>query len=85
MPLIPATQLRAGMIIQHENELWRVMTVMHVTPGNWRGMVQTKLRNLRTGTQTEYRFRSEDSVDRVTPRAARDGVPLRRATATTTS
>ena len=38
MPLIPATQLRAGMTVQHENALWRVMTVTHVTPGNWRGM-----------------------------------------------
>jgi elongation factor P len=64
--LIPATQLRVGMIIQHQNDLWRVMNVVHVTPGNWRGMVQTKLRNLRSGTQTEYRFRSEDRAERVT-------------------
>src|SRR5262245_19143057 len=64
--LIPATHLRVGMIIQHQNDLWRVMNVVHVTPGNWRGMVQTKLRNLRSGTQTEYRFRSEDKPERVT-------------------
>ena len=64
--LIPATQLRVGMIVQHQNDLWRVMNVVHVTPGNWRGMVQTKLRNLRSGTQTEYRFRSEDKAERVT-------------------
>src|SRR5215813_13116267 len=66
MPLIPATQLRAGYIIQYEKDLWRVMQVVHVTPGNWRGMVQTKLRNLKVGTQTEHRFRSEDNVERVT-------------------
>src|SRR5258705_2249380 len=64
--LIPATHLRVGMIIQHQNDLWRVMQVVHVTPGNWRGMVQTKLRNLRSGTQTEWRFRSEDKPERVT-------------------
>jgi len=64
--LIPATQLRVGMIVKYQNDLYRVMTVVHVTPGNWRGMVQTKLRNLRSGTQTENRFRSEDKVDRVT-------------------
>ncbi len=64
--LIPATQLRAGMIVKHQNDLFRVMNVVHVTPGNWRGMVQTKLRNLRSGTQMENRFRSEDKVDRVT-------------------
>ena len=53
------------MIIQHQNELWRVMTVTHITPGNKRGMMQTKLRSLRVGTQTEHRFRSDDAVDRV--------------------
>jgi elongation factor P len=64
--LIPATQLRPGMIVKHQNDLFRVMNVVHVTPGNWRGMVQTKLRNIRSGTQLENRFRSEDKVERVT-------------------
>ncbi|HZR79791.1 MAG TPA: elongation factor P [Candidatus Binatia bacterium] len=64
--LIPATQLRAGMVVMYNNDLYRVMSVLHVTPGNWRGMVQTKLRSLRTGNATENRFRSEDKVERVT-------------------
>lgn len=64
--LIPATQLRPGMIIKHQKGLFRIMNVVHVTPGNRRGMVQTKLRNLRSGTQLENRFRSEDKVERVT-------------------
>lgn len=62
---IPATQLRVGMVVEHRGELCRVMTVTHITPGNWRGMVQTKLRNIRTGSQVENRFRSEDKVERV--------------------
>lgn len=64
--LIPATQLRVGMLINHQNQLYRITAVTHVTPGNWRGMVQTKMRAVRSGTQTENRFRSEDKVDRVT-------------------
>jgi len=64
--LIPATQLRAGMLINYQNDLYRIMVVTHITPGNWRGMVQTKMRAVRSGTQTENRFRSEDKVDRVT-------------------
>ena len=64
--LIPATQLRVGMLINYQNDLYRIMAVTHVTPGNWRGMVQTKMRGVRSGTQTENRFRSEDKVDRVT-------------------
>jgi elongation factor P len=63
--LIQATQLRAGMILEYNNDLWRVMTITHITPGNWRGMVQTKLRNIKSGSQTENRFRSEDRVERV--------------------
>ncbi len=53
------------MVIEYNKDLWRVMTVSHITPGNWRGMVQTKLRNVKAGTQTENRFRSEDRVERI--------------------
>ena len=54
------------MLIRHNSELFRVLELHHLTPGNKRGFVQTKLRNLRQGTQTEVRFRSEDDVERVT-------------------
>lgn len=53
------------MVLEYNGGLWRVMTITHITPGNWRGMVQSKLRNIKTGTQTENRFRSEDRVERV--------------------
>jgi elongation factor P len=62
--MIQATQLRAGMAILHEGNLCRVLSVQHITPGNWRGMVQTKLRNLKSGNSFEYRFRSEDRVEK---------------------
>jgi len=60
-----ATEIRKGNVIKMDGELWRVMTMMHKTPGNLRGMVQTKLRNLRMGTNQEVRFRSEDDVEKV--------------------
>jgi len=62
--MIQATQLRKGMCIKHDNELFRVVATQHITPGNWRGMVQAKIRNLRTGAIIEHRFRSEDRVER---------------------
>ncbi|MCR4287949.1 MAG: elongation factor P [Deltaproteobacteria bacterium] len=62
--MIAATQLRVGMTILYNKEPHRVATVQHITPGNWRGMVQTKLKNLKTGSTSEYRFRSEDKVER---------------------
>lgn len=62
--MIPATQMKVGMVILHNGNPCRVTNVIHVTPGNWRGMVQTKMVNLVTGSQAEHRFRSEDKVDR---------------------
>jgi elongation factor P len=58
-----ATDLKKGMVIQHEGDLWRCLDSMHVTPGNWRGMVQATLRNLRTGAKHEMRFRSTDKIE----------------------
>lgn len=62
--MINARQLRVGMLIKHRDDLCRVMSVQHITPGNWRGMVQTKLRSLNSGNSFEHRFRSEDNVER---------------------
>jgi elongation factor P len=64
--MINATQLRPGMIIIHDGVLYRVASVNHLTPGNKRGFMQTKLKNLRTGVGTEYKFRSEDRVEQAT-------------------
>lgn len=63
---IPATQLRPGMIIRHNNELCSVFSVEHRTPGNLRAFMQARLRNLRTNAIFEHRFRSADSIDKVT-------------------
>ncbi len=62
--MIPATQLRVGMTILYNGEPYRVASVQHITPGNWRGMVQTKLKNLKTGSSVENRFRSEDKLEK---------------------
>ena len=63
---IPATQLRPGMVIKHNNDLHGVFSVEHRTPGNLRAFIQAKLRNLRTGAMFVYRFRSSDAIDKVT-------------------
>ena len=62
---IPATQLRPGMIIKHNNDLHSVFRVEHRTPGNLRAFIQAKLRNLRTGAMFEHRFRSPDPIEKV--------------------
>jgi elongation factor P len=61
---IQATQLRTGMLIQMDGDLFRVMTTQHITPGNKRGHMQTTLRNIQSGTKVDHRFRSSDRVER---------------------
>jgi elongation factor P len=51
------------MVIVFEGEPCRVVEFRHHTPGNLRAMVQAKLKNLRTGSSFEHRFRAADSID----------------------
>src|SRR3954467_8329814 len=62
--MISATQMRPGMVIKYNNELYTVFSVSHRTPGNLRGFVQAKMRSIRTGSMTENRFSSEDKVEK---------------------
>ena len=62
--MISATQLRPGMVIKFNNDLYSIFSVTHRTPGNLRGFVQAKMRSLRTGSMTEHRFSSEDRVEK---------------------
>ena len=62
--MVKATQLRPGMVIQFEGDLYTVFTVDHRTPGNKRGAMATRLRNLKTGAIIDYRFRAEEFVER---------------------
>jgi elongation factor P len=62
--MIQATQLKRGMCIKHEGDLYRVVEAMHKTPGNLRGMVQAKIRHLKSGSIIDHRFRSVDMVER---------------------
>lgn len=62
--MIQVTRLRPGMAIQVEGGLYSVFSLYHRTPGNKRGFVQTKLRDLRSGAMIERRFSSEEFVER---------------------
>lgn len=63
MPM-PATQIRRGTVLVFEGQPCRVVEFRHHTPGNLRAMVQTKMRNLKTGATFEHRFRAADTVEK---------------------
>jgi len=66
MSSIQATRLRKGMIIRMDQDLFRILDLQHVTPGNLRGFVRIRARNVRTGNLTDQKLRSEDQIERAT-------------------
>jgi elongation factor P len=52
------------MCIMHNNDICRVMSVTHRTPGNLRAFVQVRMRNLKNGNSFDHRFSSTEGVDR---------------------
>ena len=66
MASIQATRLKKGMLVKVGADLFRVLDLQHVTPGNLRGFVRVKFRNIRSGTLSDQKLRSEDSVERAT-------------------
>ena len=61
--MVIATELKKGMIIKDGGELYTVLEVNHVTPGNWRGYVQASLRSLTRGNKNDKRYRSTEDVE----------------------
>jgi len=59
-----ANDLRPGMVIKHNGELFSIHKAEHRTPGNLRAFVQARMRNLRTGALADHRFRSTDEVEK---------------------
>jgi elongation factor P len=64
MASINATRLKKGMLVKIGEDLFRVLELQHVTPGNLRGFVRIKFRNIRNGTLSDQKLRSEDTMDR---------------------
>ena len=64
MATIQATKMRKGTLVKIGNDLFRVLELQHVTPGNLRGFVRVKFRNIRSGTLSDQKLRSEDIVER---------------------
>jgi elongation factor P len=64
MSSIQATRLKKGMLVKVGADLFRVLDLQHVTPGNLRGFVRVKFRNIRNGSLSDQKLRSEDSIER---------------------
>lgn len=57
--------VRIGYVIKYKKTLYRVMTTEHIKPGKGPAYLQVKLRNLKNGSQTEARLRSDEKIERI--------------------
>ncbi|MEO5739773.1 MAG: elongation factor P [Vicinamibacterales bacterium] len=64
MASIQATRLRKGNLIKVGDDLLRILELHHLTPGNKRGFVQCKARNIRTNALVDQKFRAEEDIER---------------------
>ena len=61
---VQATRLRKGMLIKIGNDLFRILDLHHLTPGNKRAHIQCRMRNIRTMTLSDQKFRAEEDIER---------------------
>jgi len=61
---VQATRLRKGNLIKLGNDLFRLLELHHLTPGNKRAHIQVRIRNIRTQTLMDEKFRAEEDVER---------------------
>jgi elongation factor P len=54
------------MLIRLGDDLLRILELQHLTPGNKRGFIQARMRNVRTGTLVDQKFRAEEDLERAT-------------------
>tara|TARA_B100000965_G_scaffold296243_1_gene254472 strand:+ start:1711 stop:2280 length:570 start_codon:yes stop_codon:yes gene_type:complete len=52
-----------GLIINHKNNLWKIIEFLHVKPGKGPAFVRTKLKNIKTGQVVDETFRSGHKID----------------------
>ena len=66
MNAIQATRLRKGMLVKLGNDLFRILELHHLTPGNKRAHIQARMRNIRTMALADEKFRAEEDIERAT-------------------
>ena len=57
------SDFRNGLIINHKNNLWKIVEFLHVKPGKGSAFVRTKLKNIKTGQVVDETFRSGHKIE----------------------
>ena len=59
------SDFRNGLIINHKNNLWKIIEFLHVKPGKGGAFVRTKLKNVRTGQVVDETFRAGEKIETI--------------------
>ena len=59
------SDFRNGLIINHKNNLWKIIEFLHVKPGKGGAFVRTKLKNIKTGQVVDETFRAGEKIETV--------------------
>jgi elongation factor P len=64
--MISSNDLRNGVTIIENGQLWTVIEFLHVKPGKGSAFVRTRLKNVKTGATVEKTFRAGEKLERAT-------------------
>jgi len=56
------SDFKNGLIINHKNNLWKIVEFLHVKPGKGGAFVRSKLKNIRTGQLVDETFRAGEKI-----------------------
>ena len=64
MMKINGNAIKPGMVIEHKGSLWRAVKTAHTQPGKGGAYLQVELKDIRSGTKLNERFRASETVER---------------------
>ncbi|MDR1609280.1 MAG: elongation factor P [Holosporales bacterium] len=62
---INSNDIKVGNVLEHNSRLWVVTKTMHVQPGKGGAFMQVEMKEIKTGTKLNERFRAADTVEKV--------------------
>jgi len=66
MAKMQANQMRAGMVIEFEGQRYTILKQNIMIPGKGAAVIQVEMRNVKTGAKKDQRWRTADTVERLT-------------------
>ena len=62
---LQANLIRPGNIIEHNGRQWAVLKIQIITPGKGGAFIQVEMRDLKSGSKTNERWRTADTVEKL--------------------